>query len=330
MAIADTYEAGPTTYLERAYFNYFMNDYLVFTAGRLPTVDGPPLHWEDNVSREGTYSHLAYSNVLDGVATTVNLNKYMPQDHSLNFRFIYTPFSNVGTSIVAGGVLPSGNPGSIATKTGGKMDSISPLYVGMAEYSLKGQRFSDVLVLAQVLVGNNIFYGRSSTYGEIRVDYNTYSLYSHVTNLMNWGLDLSATAYMSTTKNDSVFTGLGGAYSSVKDVTKYGHAVLLTTRYAIPVAMLNNPSAGMEYIYGDKNFNKIDPVSRDVEGFYSTRGYGYHFYYSQPIETGLKLRFGYITKTDKYARGDVLGDVTDAKIRNNKTKNIYAQVRLDF
>ena len=286
------------------------------SVGRLPTVDGPPLNWEDNVSREGTYAHLAYSNVLDGAAATVNLSSMLPTNHVLMTRFVYTPFSNISSSA---GKLTAGAQ---------KLDSINGLYVGMLEYSTKGQNFGEFLVLGQTLIGRGLQYTRTTT-GALIGNYNTYSLYSHMTNIMNAGFDLSGTYFMSSYENTQLISG-SGQYTNKLNDKKMGHAFLITTRYQIPVEVLKNPSLGVEYIKGDKYFNKSDPTSRDVTGFYTTRGHGVHVYYSQPIETGLKLRLGYVTKTDKYARGDTTGEITTAKIRNNKSKDMYAQVRLDF
>lgn len=326
LGISDNFDAGPATFLERAYFNYAINDYLIFSLGRLPTVDGPPLHMGDNVSREGTYAHLAYSNVLDGVATTVNLNSMMPQGNSLSLRFIYTPFTNI-----SGTDSTTGNISAVSLSGGRKLHSESPLYVGMAEYALKGKSFGDILVLGQVLKAKDLVYLRHATLGEVTADYSTYSLYADITNIMNTGIDFSATGFISETKNTSIIAALGGgAYSSVLNATHTGHALLLTTRYTLPVTMLKNPIFGAEYIYGDKYFNKSDNVSKDVVGFYNTRGNGIHVYYTQPLETGLKFRLGFIDKTDHYGRAISLGDVTPARKINNKSTNIYAQVRLDF
>lgn len=320
LGIQDNFEAGPATFLERAYLAYAMNDYVTFSVGRLPTVDGPPLNWEDGVSREGTYPHLAYSNVLDGAATTFNFSSFLPTNNQFFARLVYTPFSNVGTAA-------TGNPGSLSAN--GKLASINGLYVGMLEYSTKGEKFGEFLAIGQALIGRNLQYLRTAT-DTLDGNYNTYSFYSHVTDIMHTGIDFSGTYFMSSYENTHLLGGTTGLYTNTVNDKKMGHAFLLTTRYLIPVKMLNSPSVGAEYIKGDKYFNKSDPTSHDVEGFYSTRGHGLHFYYSQPIETGLRLRFGYITKTDKYARGDTTGDINTAKVRDNKAKNIYAQVRLDF
>lgn len=330
LGITDSFDAGPAAFLERAYFNYSMNDYLTFSVGRLPTVDGPPLHWEDNVSREGTYAHLAYSNVLDGAAVTTNLSKLMPEGNNLSLRFILTPFSNVG------GGNTAGSPASLTLASGGKLKEYSSFYTGMVEYSLKGKSFGDILVLGQVLSAKDLVYLRATTAvsgfpGEVIADYKTYSLYTDITNIMNLGLDFSVTGFISETKNTSIVSAIGGgAFSAVRNATHTGKAFLLTTRYNLPIAFLKNPNIGVEYINGDKYFNKADNVSKDVVGFYTTRGHGLHFYYTQPIETGLKMRIGYMQKTDKYARGFALGEQTPAKNVNNKADNIYAQIRLDF
>ena len=144
LGITDNFEAGPGTYLERAFLNYAVTDYLTLSVGRLPTVEGLPLNWQDGVSREGTYAHLAYSNVLDGMAITGNMSSMLPQGHQFFARAVYTPFSNIGTNntrLVAGGQ---------------KLDSINGLYVGMLEYTMPGTSFGELAVLGQVLVGKKL------------------------------------------------------------------------------------------------------------------------------------------------------------------------------
>ena len=108
-----------------------------------------------------------------------------------------------------------------------------------------------------------------------------------------------------------------------------GHGFLLSSKYKFSSDMLKNPSLGFEAIYGTEEFFKFDGASHELSGFYSTRGWGGHLFWLQPITDGLKARIGYINKVNGFGSGTTA--VLGAPVRNqDHIQNIYANLRLDF
>lgn len=89
------YLSGPRLLVERAYLDtFFFNHKLSFSVGRLPTISGPPVEKVLNVGRLGTYPLMAYSNIIDGAALTLNLGKILNSSSRNILRFIYSPLLN--------------------------------------------------------------------------------------------------------------------------------------------------------------------------------------------------------------------------------------------
>lgn len=83
---------GDKLSLVKAYFDWkIYQNWLTFTAGRLPTTKGPPAHIKDGVGREGTYPVTGYSIPLDGFAFTAKLSTPLELKDNLSVRFIYKP-----------------------------------------------------------------------------------------------------------------------------------------------------------------------------------------------------------------------------------------------
>jgi hypothetical protein len=90
---------GDKLTVSKAYFDWKLyKGWITFSAGRLPTTQGPPAHIKDGVSREGTYPVTAYSLPLDGFALTTKLSTPLELKDNLTFRFIYKPGGAVNSS----------------------------------------------------------------------------------------------------------------------------------------------------------------------------------------------------------------------------------------
>jgi hypothetical protein len=83
---------GSTLNMSKAYFDWrIFSNWLTFSAGRLPTTQGPPAHSKDGSAREGTYPVTGYSLPLDGFALTTKLSALLEMKDNLAFRLITTP-----------------------------------------------------------------------------------------------------------------------------------------------------------------------------------------------------------------------------------------------
>ena len=97
----ETQAKGEKVTVTKAYFDWkFYENWMIFSAGRLPTTQGPPAQLKDGLSREGTYPTMAYSMPLDGFALSSKLSTPFNMDNSLTLRLIYEP----------GGVVDTKNP----------------------------------------------------------------------------------------------------------------------------------------------------------------------------------------------------------------------------
>lgn len=382
--VADNFSGGPTTFLERAFLNYNVTDNMVFTVGRLPTIDGAPAEYLDDVSRQGTYPLMAFSYVLDGAAVTYNFQN-LPGGRSLSARFIYTPFVNYDSltnNMKTGGSSSKKTLG--ASGTSGTAQNIevqstvmrevenTTVVTGMLDYSssagLVGKEFG---AIAQYSHAEDLFYP-ASILSNINFDYSIATLHTHINGVANSNLDLSLDATFTNVKSngfankgklllngaDISTTNLGngapaatgcidldvlgagnptgarggtckGFLTNQESDSSAGIGLLMSAKYKFNSVMLKNPSLGVEGIKGSKNYFKFDGASHELSGFYSTRGWGAHVYWLQPVTDGLKLRIGYINKVNEFGSGTfaVLGDAVTNK---DRIQNVYANLRLDF
>ncbi|MDO9181598.1 MAG: DUF3373 family protein [Bacteriovorax sp.] len=123
---------GEKLSLSKAYFDWkFYKNWLTFSAGRLPTTQGPPAHIKDGVGREGTYPLTGYSVPLDGYALTAKISTPLELKDKLSLRLIYKPGGSANSTYPFRGV-PLGDinhPRSMATN--------HQLFSGMLEFEQK-------------------------------------------------------------------------------------------------------------------------------------------------------------------------------------------------
>jgi hypothetical protein len=128
----DVQVKGERLNIDKAYFDWrIYQDWLTFTAGRLPTTQGPPEHIKDGVSREGTYPVTGYSVPLDGYALTAKLSSPLQMKNDLSMRIIFTPGGAVNSEHPFRGA-DLGNPNKKGVVTTGQK-----LVSGMLEYEDK-------------------------------------------------------------------------------------------------------------------------------------------------------------------------------------------------
>lgn len=94
--IDDQANKGSQLDVMKAYVDFKCpNTPFIFSAGRLPTTDGPPQHLRSGLSRQGTYPMIGYSIPFDGMAFTWNAHETlkMSSDQKLISRSVYHPGS---------------------------------------------------------------------------------------------------------------------------------------------------------------------------------------------------------------------------------------------
>jgi hypothetical protein len=91
--------------------------------------------------------------------------------------------------------------------------------------------------------------------------------------------------------------GLGGP-DNKRD--REGRSVPVGLRYNIPFAALNEPKFGVEYNWGSKYWFSGHFAAEDPLNKLQLNGYCWDFYYIQPLNKNLMLRFGYTRLKREY------------------------------
>ncbi|WP_176736656.1 hypothetical protein [Oligoflexus tunisiensis] len=314
--------------VERLFINYGILDGLTFSAGRLPTLDGPPGHLWDGLSRQGSYPRQVYSSSLDGYALTYNI-PLGSATQQLSARLVYTPLSHIDVTNGATGVdvfTPSEiEVGGVGTGT--FKSSTTPLTSWMLDYSWDGSG------LAQNITA--IYQGFQFKDFKMmpgwKIDYSINALYVEVKDIASLGLTVYESYAKTKVVNEGGVTvapgvtyGIGAAKP---DATVEGAINLTGLTYTLPVKSMNHPLIGYEIYDADKNSLQFEASNRDPIGFYVQRGKGSHIFYTQPINANIKLRLGLMDSKPDYAAGMLTGEVPSTK---DKVTSIYANLRTDF
>lgn len=318
--------------VERLFLNYAILDSLTFSAGRLPTLDGPPTHLLDGLSRQGSYPRQVYSSALEGYALTYNVPLGL-QNQSLSARLVYTPLSNINVKNEASGVGVF-TPQEMQTQTAtgavpsGEYESTAvPLTSWMLDYSWDSVGFAQNLTA--IYQGFKIT-GFNMT-PDWKFDYSINALYLELNNIASLGL----TVYESYAKTEVANKGgqivgpgaVVGIGANKADAKVDGATSITGVTYTLPVAAMNNPLIGYEMYSADKNSVQFETANRDPLGFYVQRGKGTHIFYTQPVNANIKLRVGVMDTKPKYEEGLPIGEVAETK---DKTSSVYASLRTDF
>jgi hypothetical protein len=369
-------EKGVSLKLERAYINYSVTRDVVVSAGRLPTIDGPPSEMYDNSPRLGTYPLLAYGAILDGLALSYNWG-FLPEQYKFATRFIYTPLYNVS--------FDATNAGNIAKPTydaggGPGLQEKATMYSVMADFETKMiPLFSNFSFIAQsvhfqnlhiadtigrgtdlsvvlsspALGGNGI--PAAGTAGAVftgsteRFSFSAHTVNSTMKNIANSNVSLGLTGLYTTAESKGLLEssanvlnalnstasgaalakklGIGrGVMTDNADKTTSGSTVLVTATYITPFSSINSPLIGAEYLHGTKGVLYFGFTADDITSFYSTRGNGYHVFWTQPLATGTTLRTGYMLQDHQFSKGYIGAPTTTDLLE----KTLYLNLRYVF
>lgn len=320
-------ENGSTVYLEKAYADVTASEGLVFSFGRLPTMDGPLTHIPSGRARSGTYPSLMYNASLDGFAASYNLG-------GLSARVIYTPqtvYANNSGKNFGSGLLEKPLIGS--QKTNPMMDLTS----AMVEYSTGDVGFaSNIGVIYQGYLTGDIAVGgdmidlnptAGTGSGRVSSVISAHSLTVTADNVARLPLTFGLTYLASEVKNEGeITTDVGskiyGLGAKAKGETLRGNSTLVSARYDVTSRWM----VGAEYLAGGKNVFIYDVGADNLTGFYSTPGTGTHAYVLHKLTPELGLRVGVTHqeyKTSPFNFGE-------SKTIDRKIDTTYANLRLDF
>tara|TARA_R110000868_G_scaffold117600_17_gene312682 strand:- start:29122 stop:30561 length:1440 start_codon:yes stop_codon:yes gene_type:complete len=322
---------GSYPYVQKAYFDYFtMNNNLVFSAGRLPTVDGPPIEQSLGQSRMGTYPLLLYSVPLDGVAFTFNLQNTFDLKRRYIMRLIYSPFYSSDSRSDFTTVGNENNTHTLETKKGdalhanfetsgaienlfnyglifqayyvrfGRMQAIENVR-GVADATCRAGGSGGVLCNATAGPDRNTYEVSSSD--EYLADQTAISLHLDLEKVLNSKFD----GYFTFKKT---FFKKRGSLSAYLTEQNNGGAAPVGTTIAAGGFIYNSDQEGTEILLGAKynltNRHRVGveylrrtfgsaPGTIQTSGitdFYSIIGSGYHSYFNFDLRSNLAVTTG--------------------------------------
>lgn len=306
--------------LSRAFFDYFVpNTELAVSIGRLPTFNGPPAHFLDNLPRQSTYPLLTYNGQVDGAAISYNFRSFMPKNYQLSARLLYTPITNVNYNNFL-------NP----TYQPNLKPNIEDIYAAVLELEIKDKfwLFPEISLIATHLKLNGGSFANTDSYVTTGVagtplvegtpylsvpgkmfDLDLCTVYMGLNNIGSWGLDFNASVLYSIVNNRKLATinlpGVhSGEYGLISDSpgrTK-GVSYLLGAKKKLILSNNLSPYLGAEFFKGNKKSLLLSVAGTldEPTGFYATRGNAYHLFYLQPIENNLSVRVGYRHQSVKW------------------------------
>lgn len=321
-----------TVYLDKAYFDYSMSENFVLSMGRLPTVDGTPAHLWDAQARMGTYPMLSYNSILDGIAFTYKLDRFMPEGHKLALRFIQTPFSSVAYT---DSKYPNEVGQDHTTNANGNLPSLTAVNTLHVDYNMPKNIVSDATNIiwqswrAKFRFPNAWFTGGQTS--SLAVDWGVSTLSMEFNGLMGTGLDLAVNSVSSSITS----TGAAGVLAGVCNTHKFGFGTddctegttkgtmtSISARYKI----MSKTYLGLDSVSATKGFFYYDAAGVEITDWFITPGTATHVYVTHKLEDNLTLRVGNTVQQSKY------DSMTTGAIGEDKTKitTNYVQLRLDF
>lgn len=315
--------SSSAVYLEKAYADFYIpQSNVVFSVGRLPTVDGQPQNYKDGRARLGTYPQLSFNSIFDGFALTYRVDEYLPEDHKLALRVLYTPFSQYS-------VGPSGYLQSPTDEASGNRKSTQVAMGALQfDYTVDKLGWTETMgiVLQSYQTGDLHYPGFANagagipTGSSLDFALGGTTLAMEFLGLMNQGWDLSLNYLLSSTKSNGTYGGAGFGTDAAEASTQGGLFLLSTRVYS------NAWVLGAEYVHGTQDSTYFATNDETLSNFYATKGDAYHVYVTHKFTQNLSLRGGYMEQRYDWTPTGLGANVaTDRKIQTG-----YAHLRLDF
>lgn len=351
------FEEGSSMFLEKAYADVSLSEGLVFSFGRLSTVEGPHTQMAYNKDRMGTYPYLAYNSILDGFAFTYN---HKGSESTASGRLIYTPLQTYNRGSLT-------TPPYLAQTTvdGAKVPNLTDILAYMAEYQTSAGPIAKNLniifmgYVTQTRVGVNSLSSSAKTAleagikqgcvaglptgypastcdaitssGSINAGISANNLTVELADIAGIGVDLGASYIQTEIANKGAINytlggqniysiyGLGAAASEEK--TK-GATSVVNLKYNIN----SNNAIGYETLNGGKGVFIYAVGALDLTGYYTMSGTAEKFYYSTKLLNELSLNLSYAKQKYKYAAPS-FGAIAES---DKTVDNYTAMLRLEF
>ena len=270
--------------IERAYIDWFITDWLVFTAGRVAAPEGPPAELKENTVRSATWGVQMVEAEFEVVMLTTYLSAFLPESY---LRLFYMPFSSVtdidvfdedtifkdigiGVMHVLGAQLELKIPGigqNLVQVGGIFVPEFKPRFLPIfgvfpkAPFPSSLGWFSQISALVELLdiahSGLDLFAAYNMT------------LYGPNGELLNYDF------------GDGFEQGFGLASNGENE--HIGHMFYTGLRYTVPVLGDLAPRVGFEYNFGSRLNTMFSSPSDTKINKLGVRGHAFDAYYIQPI-----------------------------------------------
>lgn len=298
--------------LERAYLDWFITDWLVFTAGRVAAPEGPPAELKENTQRSATWGVQMVEAEFEMVMMTLRFERWLKDSF---LRMFYIPFSSVTD-------IDPFDENSLFVDIG-----IAPMHA-----------FGSMLELKAPYLGDNLFQFGAIVVPAFRPRYlplddifpsapypETLGWFAQLSTLFEWkdvfgsGIDgfIAYTYTFLQPSPDRLVYDLGDGLQAPLGLASYddpdqnqAHFVYAGFRYTTPFFGAHSPKLGAELNYGSKyHFLFGSPSDLKVNKL-STRGLAAEAYWIQPLVPGrLFARVGVLHLQRQY-QGSFVGPAT--------------------
>lgn len=305
---------GSTPMFDRAYMTYRFDIPMTFSIGRMSTNNGLPANQLDGFPRQGTYPRFSFNAIFDGAALTYDFSSLLPKDHTLNVRAFYTPYMNVSSTDRTKQIQDNGV----------KVESNTPMYSILTEYSLSNTSFFGKMNISHMLNDYRNFYWdgfnnpndhTNATPNNPYYEGGFNMFYLGFEDIGHIGLNVSGSSLL-------YWARLLDPSSETKN--SYSSAYLINANQNIG----DNWVVGGEYIKTDENFYIDEWAYLNLIPFYKTpNSKGYHAFVAHKLAQNLSTRIGYYNlKVDPCSPNSTNPFLTEEA----KSDAYYVNLRLDF
>lgn len=294
-------------HLSLAYMIYSPATWFAMYGGRLPVIDGSPVHYYRGEKSSAILPKLTFGAEVDGALLFFNINFF--KFYAGYLPFLLQNYAYQTTSV---------NQKPYVTNSQTEAETLAPRAAlglttefsnvlaakrlwGVIHYSWTNYlRFPDASTDASFF--DSTLSGNSQLTSSLQVSIRNLLAHVEFDELFNSSFSFSA-SYLMTFLNSNgavtVSSGVGagrnlGGYGTTKnDEVLNGGILLLAAKYKLPLENIKFPTIGVEYLNSTKDGFFYDRNPDDPAQFYATRGQGLHAYYLQPLGKNLNLRGGF-------------------------------------
>ncbi|RME27788.1 MAG: DUF3373 family protein [Deltaproteobacteria bacterium] len=87
------YPRDPTLRIERAYIDWFITDWLVFSTGRIASPEGPPAELKEDTTRSATWGVQMVEAEMETAMFTIHFDTFIDGLDNFNLRLFYMPYT---------------------------------------------------------------------------------------------------------------------------------------------------------------------------------------------------------------------------------------------